>query len=46
MEEINKEELERDKELKDQQEEVQKEFKGFFESLKEYSIVTSNLQNF
>ena len=36
MEEINKEELERDKELKDQQEEVQKEFKGFFESLKEY----------
>lgn len=36
MEEINKDELERDKKLKDQQEEVQKEFKGFFESLKEY----------
>jgi uncharacterized hydrophobic protein (TIGR00271 family) len=36
MEEINKEELERDKELKEQQDEVQKEFKGFFQSLKEY----------
>ncbi len=36
MEEKNKEELERDKELKEQQGEVQKEFKGFFESLKEY----------
>lgn len=36
MEEKNKEEQERDKELKEQQGEVQKEFKGFFESLKEY----------
>jgi len=36
MEEKNKEELERDKELKEQQGEVQKEFKGFFESLREY----------
>lgn len=36
MEEKNKEEQERDKELKEQQGEVQKEFKGFFESLREY----------
>ncbi|MGA9269601.1 MAG: DUF389 domain-containing protein [Lutimonas sp.] len=36
MEEKSKEELERDKELKEQQGEVQKEFKGFFESLREY----------
>ena len=35
-EEFDKEELERDKQLKDQQDEVQKEFKGFFQSLKEY----------
>lgn len=35
-EEVNKEALERDKKLKEQQEEVHKEFKGFFESLKEY----------
>ena len=36
MEETNKEELERDKKLKEHQDEVQKEFKGFFQSLKEY----------
>ncbi len=36
MEEKNKDELERDKKLKEQQGEVQKEFKGFFESLREY----------
>ena len=36
MEEKNKDELEREKKLKEQQGEVQKEFKGFFESLKEY----------
>lgn len=36
MEEKNKEELERDKKLKEQQGEVQKEFKGFFESLRDY----------
>ena len=36
MEEKKKEELDREKELKEQQGEVQKEFKGFFESLREY----------
>ncbi len=36
MEENNKDELQREKELKEQQGEVQKEFKGFFESLREY----------
>ncbi len=36
MEENKKDELERDKKLKEQQGEVQKEFKGFFESLREY----------
>ncbi len=35
-EEFKNEELQRDKELKEQQDEVQKEFKGFFQSLKEY----------
>ena len=35
-EKISQEELERDKKLKEQQDEVQKEFKGFFQSLKEY----------
>ena len=34
--EFDKEELQRDKKLKEQQDEVQKEFKGFFQSLKEY----------
>ncbi len=34
--EFDKEELQRDKQLKEQQDEVQKEFKGFFQSLKEY----------
>lgn len=36
MEEKNKDEQEHHKELKEQQGEVQKEFKGFFESLREY----------
>ena len=35
-EEFDKEELQREKQLKEQQDEVQKEFKGFFQSLKEY----------
>ena len=36
MDQINKEQQERDQKLKEQQEGVQKEFKGFFQSLKEY----------
>ena len=36
MDQIDKEQQERDQKLKQQQEGVQKEFKGFFQSLKEY----------
>ncbi len=36
MDQIKKEQQEQDERLKQQQEEVQKEFKGFFQSLKEY----------
>jgi len=36
MDDINKEDIEQDKKLKEQKEEVHKEFKGFFQSLKEY----------
>lgn len=36
MDDINKENLEQDKKLKHQKEEVHKEFKGFFQSLKDY----------
>ena len=36
MDDINKEDLKQDKKLKEQKEDVHKEFKGFFQSLKEY----------
>ena len=37
--------IERDKELKEQQGEVQKEFKGFFQSLKEYLPKLLNIKH-
>ncbi len=36
MEENKKDQVEEDKKFQEQKEEVQKEFKGFFQSLKEY----------